>query len=126
MSEAGQRGGRAARDDEICGLFLMMVEPWGLELELTEEHDDVNDPDKPYVEVVKKNSSKQDRTGCATLRYIQSKMCLREFYAKYLHDETPSGDIKQPCHCDFTDAFLISPPLCITVLLRPTQSRSWL
>jgi superfamily II DNA/RNA helicase len=49
MSEAAQRGGRAARDDETFGLFLMMVEPWALELELTDKHDDINDPDKPYA-----------------------------------------------------------------------------
>ncbi|KAG1891422.1 P-loop containing nucleoside triphosphate hydrolase protein [Suillus subluteus] len=106
MSEAAQRRGRAAWDDDIFGLFLMMVEPWALELELTDKHDDDNDPDKPYAGVIKKNSSKQDRTGCAVLRYIQSKMCLREFYAKYLRDETPAGDIEQPHPLfDFTDAF---------------------
>ncbi|KIK40440.1 hypothetical protein CY34DRAFT_24809 [Suillus luteus UH-Slu-Lm8-n1] len=90
MSEAVQRGGCAARDDETFGQLLMMVEPWALELELTDKHDDINDPDKPYAGMIKKNSSKQDRTGCAVLRYIQSKTCLREFYAKYLYDETPA------------------------------------
>jgi hypothetical protein len=55
MSEAGQRGGQAARDDEICGLFSMMVKPWALELELTDEHDDINDPDKPLLELQIKN-----------------------------------------------------------------------
>jgi hypothetical protein len=105
MSEAGQCGGQAAQDDEICGLFSMMVKPWALELELTDEHNDINDPDKPFAGVTNKKSSKQDHTSCAALRYIQSKTCLGEFYAKYLHDETPSGDLRQLYHNDVTDIF---------------------
>lgn len=105
MSETGQRGGRASRDDEICGFFLMMVEPWAFKVELTDEHDNTNDPDKPYAGVVQKNSSKQDHTGCAALRYVQLKTCLREFFAKYLHDETPSGDVTQLNCNSVTDIF---------------------
>jgi hypothetical protein len=72
-----------------------MVEMWALEVELTDEHDDHHDPDKPYAAILKKNSSKKDRTGCAALRYAQSTTCLREFFAKYLDDQTCTGDVAE-------------------------------
>ncbi|KAG2110650.1 uncharacterized protein F5147DRAFT_651823 [Suillus discolor] len=76
----------------LWGLYLMMIETWALEVNLTEEHDDADDADKPYaITAPKKNSSKRDRTGCAALQYVQSKMCLREFFAKYFNDPTPTG-----------------------------------
>lgn len=93
LSEALQRGGRAVRDGQLWGLYLMMIETWALEANLTDEHNDTNDPDKPYtITALKKNPSKRDRTGCAVLRYVQSKTCLREFFAKYLNDQTPTGN----------------------------------
>lgn len=99
MSEAAQRGGRAVRDGYLCGLFLIMVETWALEAELTEEQIMSNDPDIPYSGTLKKNSSKKDRTGCAALRYVQSATCLREFYAKYLGDQTPTGNVFCSLEC---------------------------
>ncbi|KAG1765404.1 hypothetical protein EDD22DRAFT_845388 [Suillus occidentalis] len=91
MSEAAQRGGRAVRDGQLWGLYLLMVETWALDVELMEEHTDDSDPDKPYAGILKKNSSKKDRTGCAVLRYAQSTTCLWECFAKYLGDQTPTG-----------------------------------
>jgi hypothetical protein len=37
-----------------------MVETWALDVELTEEHTDDSDPDKPYAGILKKNSLKKD------------------------------------------------------------------
>ncbi|KAG2751384.1 hypothetical protein P692DRAFT_20847011 [Suillus brevipes Sb2] len=84
ISEALQRGG-------LWGLYLMMIETWALEVNLIDEHNDTNDPDKPYtITALKKNPSKRDCTGCAALQYVQSKTCLQEFFAKYLNDQTPT------------------------------------
>jgi hypothetical protein len=66
-----------------------MVEMWALDVELTEEHTDDSDPDKPYAGILKKNSSKKDRTGCAVLQYT----CFRECCAKYLGDQIPTGNV---------------------------------
>ncbi|KAG1884572.1 hypothetical protein F4604DRAFT_1919006 [Suillus subluteus] len=68
-----------------------MVKSWALEVELMEEHNDDSDLDKPYAAIIKKNLSKKDRTGCAALRYAQSTICLRECFAKYLDDQTPTA-----------------------------------
>ncbi|KAG9310628.1 hypothetical protein JVU11DRAFT_9196 [Chiua virens] len=92
-TEAAQRAGRAVRDQGLRGLYLEMVEPWALNSELTsvEGDEQSSDPDRPYAGTVKKTSSKQDRTGYASLRFVQSETCLREFFAKYLNDRSPEG-----------------------------------
>ncbi|KAF8432363.1 hypothetical protein L210DRAFT_962264 [Boletus edulis BED1] len=89
MAEAAQRAGRAARDPNSSGLFLMMVEPWALKLSL--ESISITDPDQPFVLTVKKNSSKQERTSMASTQYVQSQDCLRQFFAIYLGDESQRG-----------------------------------
>ena len=53
-----QRAGWAVYDPNMNGLFLAMVEAWVFDLELNNGR--TIDPDKPYAEVLKKNSSKQD------------------------------------------------------------------
>lgn len=37
MAEAAQRAGHVVRDQDLHGLYLMMVEPWALELSLVGE-----------------------------------------------------------------------------------------
>ena len=86
-----QPAGRAARDSSTHGLFLVMVKPWAFELQLEQNKLDTGNPDKPNVGTIKKNSTKQERTGCAAIQFVQSKTCLREFLATYLNDQTPSG-----------------------------------
>lgn len=93
MAEAVQRAGRAVRDPGLHGLYLAMLEPWALGLDLVEHDDHTSDPDRPYAGIVKKNSSKQDRTGYASLRFSQSRSCLRKFFAEYLDDQSPEGYI---------------------------------
>jgi len=89
MSEMIQRAGRAARDSDMQGLFLELVEPWVLRLAINDAGSD--DPDRPFSGTVAKNSSKQDRTGYAAIRFAQSETCRRVFLSKYLDDETPEG-----------------------------------
>lgn len=91
MAEMIQRAGRAARDPSMHGLFVVMVEPWALEAKLNKLESMLDDPDQPISGVIKKNSSKQERTGHAMIRYIQSATCLRKFFSEYLDDQTPSG-----------------------------------
>ncbi|KAF8124050.1 P-loop containing nucleoside triphosphate hydrolase protein [Boletus edulis] len=88
MAEAAQRAGRAVRDQGLHGLYLTMIEPWALELSLAGEDGQISDPDKPYAGIVKKTSSKPDRTGYASLRFAQSKTCLRKLFAEYLNDQS--------------------------------------
>jgi hypothetical protein len=91
-----QRAGRAVRDPGLNGLYLAMIEPWALESSLGEDDQDTDgptdDPDRPWAGTVKKNSSKQDRTGLAALRFAQSEVCLRQFLGEYLDDQSPGGD----------------------------------
>ncbi|KAF8119145.1 P-loop containing nucleoside triphosphate hydrolase protein [Boletus edulis] len=95
MAEAAQRAGRAVRDQGLHGLYLTMVEPWALELSLVKEDGQIScsdsDPDRPYAGVVKKTSSKPDRTSYASLRFAQSKTCLRKLFAEYLNDQSPEA-----------------------------------
>lgn len=65
MAETTQRAGHAAHDSNLSGLFLAMVEPWALNLSL----DGVNwtKPDQPHARLVKKTSSKQNRTSLASI-----------------------------------------------------------
>ncbi|KIJ04274.1 hypothetical protein PAXINDRAFT_183194 [Paxillus involutus ATCC 200175] len=96
MAEMVQRAGRAVRDPGLNGLYLAMIEPWALESSLGEDDQDTDgptdDPDRPWAGTVKKNSSKQDRTGLAALRFAQSEVCLRQFLGEYLDDQSPGGD----------------------------------
>ncbi|KAF9234844.1 P-loop containing nucleoside triphosphate hydrolase protein, partial [Melanogaster broomeanus] len=93
VAETVQRAGRAVRDPGLNGLYLAMVEPWVLELpaSLGDDDSDANDPDRPWAGAVKKNSSKQDRTGLAAIGFIQSRTCLRQYLAKYLDDQSPGA-----------------------------------
>ena len=86
-----QRAGRAARNSSMQGLFLMIVEPWVFGLQLDDNVLDSSNPDRPIISTIKKNLSKQERTGRAAIQFVQSKTCLREFLAMYLDDQTPSG-----------------------------------
>ena len=91
MAELAQRAGRAACNPNSHGLFLLMVEPFALDLPL----DTLNraDPDKPYAGSLRKNLSKQDQTSMTSIQYAQSKTCLCKFFMRYLRDTSPQGNI---------------------------------
>jgi hypothetical protein len=86
-----QRAGQAARDPNIYGLFLEMVNPWVYQHEVRVDERRSTDPDKPSVGVVTKISSKQDRTGCASIQFAQSTTCRRKYLVEYLDDKKPGG-----------------------------------
>jgi hypothetical protein len=86
-----QRAGRAARDPDTHGLFLEMVDPWVLQHEVQVDERTSTDPDRPSAGVITKTSSKQDRTGCASIRFARSTTCRRSFLMEYLDDQEPGG-----------------------------------
>jgi hypothetical protein len=55
-----------------------MFEPWALDVKFDIPELALDDPDQPIDGVVKKNSSKRERTGHAMIRYVRSKTCLRK------------------------------------------------
>ena len=94
MAEAAQWAGRVVWDQDLHGLYLMMVEPWALELSLVGADGQMLsdlDPDRPYAGMVKKTSSKSDCTSYAPLQFAQSKICLHKLFVEYLNDQSPEG-----------------------------------
>ncbi|KAG9312822.1 hypothetical protein JVU11DRAFT_6241 [Chiua virens] len=67
-----------------------MVEPWALQLSF--KGISVTNPDQPFAQIIKKNSSKQDHTSIASIQYVQSQTCLHQFFATYLGDKSRHGE----------------------------------
>lgn len=87
-----QRGGRGGRSPSSQAIFLIMYEPWVLDIDLTATPNESGDPDLPNSGKLTKNSTKNQRTGHAMINLIQSKeSCIRNFFAQYLADESPEG-----------------------------------
>ena len=53
----------------------------------------ISDPDHPTIEKLSKTSTKQERTGIAMLKIVQSPDCFRQMYADYLGDKSPNGEL---------------------------------
>jgi hypothetical protein len=74
-----------------------MYEPWVMNIDLSSiptTPSSLSDPDHPTVEKLSKTSTKQQRTGIAMITLIQSiKECPRKFFANYLGDTTPDGEL---------------------------------
>ena len=87
-----QHGGRGGRSTSTPALFLILYEPWAMTADLSSFTNDLDDPDQP-LQPITKTSKKPERTGVAMYRLIQSRLCVRYFFAKYLHDETPTGKL---------------------------------
>jgi superfamily II DNA helicase RecQ len=83
-----QRGGRGGRDMKDRSLFLIMYEPWAVEVNLDGLPDDGDDPDRPFSSDNKKYGSKLARTGLFSLRLLQSRTCIRRHLLRYLRDES--------------------------------------
>ena len=89
-----QRGGRGGRNKTGQAVFLIMYESWVMDVDVSESavtNLSASDPDHPIVAKLSKISNKQERTGIAMTKIIQSKECLRQMYAQYLGDETADG-----------------------------------
>jgi len=88
-----QRGGHGGRSKTGQAIFLIMYEPWVMDIDLSvvDVTLAVSDPDHPTVAKLSKTSNKKERTGMAMIKIIQSKDCPRGMYAQYLGDESPDG-----------------------------------
>ena len=88
-----QRGGRGGRNETGQAIFLIMYEPWVMNIDLSAIDFSVFDPDHPNVTKLNKFSNKQERTGIAMVKIVQSegKECLRRMNAQYLADNTLDG-----------------------------------
>lgn len=85
-----QRCGRGGRAASTSAIFLILYESWALTADLSLKYN-LDDPDQP-LQALTKTSKKPERTGVAMYRLIQSSDCIRHFFAKYLHDNTPTGE----------------------------------
>ncbi|KAL0568131.1 hypothetical protein V5O48_013860 [Marasmius crinis-equi] len=96
IAEALQRGGRVVRCSVKTGLFLILYEEWVLGLDLSAFFEepkgvDANDPDRPRQPLTDK-SNRQDRVPYSMASLIHDgSICLRKFFADYLHDKCPSA-----------------------------------
>lgn len=54
----------------------------------------VSNPDHPNVEKLSKISKKQERTGIAMIKIIQSTDCIRKMFADYLGDKSSDGRLQ--------------------------------
>jgi superfamily II DNA helicase RecQ len=88
-----QRGGRGGRTKSARAIYLIMYEPWVTKIDLSTIAVSSSDPDHPIVEKLSKTSSKQERTGIAMVKIIQSTECPRKMFADYPGDKTPDGTI---------------------------------
>jgi len=95
VAELIQRGGRGGRDDDIMALFLIMYESWVLDLDVSHVTAGQlkDDPDHPYFTGLKKNLTKKERAGIASIVCIQSPECIRQIFAEYLDDTTLEGTV---------------------------------
>lgn len=88
-----QRGGRVGRRDGDQGLYVIFYEGWALDISLDEFDDgDLNDPDRTR-KPLKPTSQKRDRASYSSVKLVQCKTCLREFFATYLGDKSLNGTL---------------------------------
>jgi hypothetical protein len=69
------------------------VEPWVPEIDTDLLEIDAQDPDRPFSDVAltKKNPTKQERTGRASIHLATSPRCERVLKAEYYQDSSPDG-----------------------------------
>lgn len=84
------RAGRSTTADAFC---VHMVEPWVPEIDTDLLEIDAQDPDRPFSDVAltKKNPTKQERTGRASIHLATSPRCERVLKAEYYQDSSPDG-----------------------------------
>lgn len=98
-----QRGGRSGRDQTSPALFLIMYESRAKSVELPDDAAEAADPDAPIHQPLKKHSTKQERTGMASLRLVKlgPADCIRLFVAVYLNDKTEIRTHEHDFMCSF-------------------------
>lgn len=94
VPEGLQRGSRCGRSTSELSIFLIMYEPWVKELDLglVSLEARMADPDCPMAGTLTPSSTKRDRTGYMIVLIIQTLVCLRLLFARYLMDHSDEGD----------------------------------
>jgi hypothetical protein len=74
-----------------------MYEGWVEDLDISDitAEERQEDPDRTFFLSHKKNTTKKDRAGIASITCIQSEECIRRIFAVYLNDTTPEGSSVQ-------------------------------
>lgn len=90
-----QRGGRALRVSRDWALFVLFYEAWALVIKEDEYTGDVLDPDRPRKDL-RISSRRAERAPFSGIRLVQSKTCLRRFFASYLNDTLLEGSSSCP------------------------------
>ena len=71
-------------------LFVLFYEAWALEIKETDYSGDMSDPDRPRNDL-RLASRRPERAPLSAIQLVQSKTCLRRFFASYLDDTLPEG-----------------------------------
>ncbi|KAL0062391.1 hypothetical protein AAF712_010737 [Marasmius tenuissimus] len=89
---AVQAGGRAERDPEAKGLYIIFYEPWALDIPLSSFNNGrwPDDPDCPRAPLGQR-SSPQLRACQFSIQLVTSLVCIRKLFAKYLNDKHPDA-----------------------------------
>ena len=85
-----QRGGRALRVSKDWALFVIFYEAWALTINENDYTGDILDPDRPRKDL-RVSSRRAERAPLSGILLVQSKSCLRRFFANYLNDTLPEG-----------------------------------
>jgi hypothetical protein len=92
-----QAGGRAVRQPDQFGIYVIFYEPWAADGEIIKLNDFDNefgsDPDRPRT-ILTEHSSRQERAGFAPIRLIQCVaicLCIRKFLRDYFCDTSRTG-----------------------------------
>ncbi|KAJ7443986.1 hypothetical protein FB451DRAFT_1434779 [Mycena latifolia] len=85
--------GRAGCSTEADAFCVHMIEPWVSEIDTSQMPIDPNDPDHPLSDtaLTKKNPTKQECTGRASVHHATSPECERVLKAAYYQDNSPEA-----------------------------------
>ncbi|KAJ6536233.1 P-loop containing nucleoside triphosphate hydrolase protein [Mycena capillaripes] len=84
------RAGRSTNSEAFC---IQMIEPWVAEIPTSDMAIDASDPDRPLSDaaLTKKNPTKKERTGRASVHHATSPECERVLKAAYYQDNSPDA-----------------------------------
>ncbi|KAJ7936330.1 hypothetical protein B0H13DRAFT_2303719 [Mycena leptocephala] len=73
------------------------IEPWIFDMDLTNAFEGKNDPDRPLLSdgLKKKNPTKKEHVGTASVRLATCKDCKRMAYANFFEDEADDRNAKE-------------------------------
>ena len=114
-----QQAGRGGRDSDNRSLFLIMYEPWVMEVDISNvpAGELEEDPDRPFCVDGKKYQNKISRTSIHCIRTIQCLTCICSSFTTYLQDKTPEGQLIPLLYVMHTQQQTFSMRFCHGILL---------